>query len=481
MTPKVSVCVPTYNRARYIAGAIESVLAQTFTDFEVVVFDDASTGETADVVAAIDDPRIRYARADRNAGIAASRNRCLEVARGTYIGWLDSDDVYVPEMLATQSAVLDRHLNVGLAHGAYHVIDHAGRQLPDWPWPFSTDVIERGATAFASLVIANYVTAPTVLVRRECHDRAGRYAPEIGRTSSDWDMWLRLALHGDVAFTATPVAKYRYHASSISADASRNGERLRCDRAVVRRVFAREAHRISNADVLRLKADAALAARGLLAAGDAFTAERRWEAMRSTVFAISVAPRLSRDPESWRLLVATATGDEYQHFRAFKALLRNLAGVLAGTRIGGRLQAQGEVSAAWVQTLERVAGTVRDCVPRGSRVAVVDKWDPTVLHLSGRRGWHFPHRPLLPDGYPKDSGVAIEHLEYLRRKGASYLVFPNAAFWWLEHYGEFRAYLDRQYSRIVEDDSCVIYKLVPESQRASVGEPPSVSPPSGEA
>ena len=464
MTPKISVCVPTHNRARFIAGAIESVLAQTFADFEVVVFDDGSTDDTEGVVARFDDPRIRYFRVDRNVGIAASRNRCLEIARGRYIGWLDSDDEYMPEMLATQSAVLERHANVGLAHAGYEVMDASGGRLPDWRWPFSVDVIEDGAAAFAELAISNYVTAPTVLVRRECHDRAGSYAPEIGRTSTDWDMWLRLALQGDVAFTATPLAKYRFHDSSISASASRNGERLRCDRAVVRRVFTKEAHRISDPGVLRAKAEAALAVRALFAAGDAFTAERRGEALRSTVFAISVAPSgLVRDLETWRLLLATTVGDEYRHYRASKALLRSLAADLRETRFGERLRGQVEVSEDWLDTLARIADAVQGCVPGGARIAVVDKWDPTLLHLCNRRGWHFPHRPLLPDGYPKDSNVAVDHLERLRREGAAFFVIPSAGFWWLDHYSDFKVHLDERYTRAFADDDCVIYRLIPEA------------------
>ena len=459
-SPKISVCVPTYNRAHLVATTIESVLGQTFTDFELVVVDDGSTDGTSEVVELFKDSRIRYVRTDENAGIAASRNRCLDVARGAYIGWLDSDDVYLPSMLATQSALLDRCRNVGLVHGAYEVIDEAGARLPDWPWPFAADTVERGAAAFADLVIANYVAAPTVLVRRECQDRAGAYAPEIGRTSSDWDMWLRLALHGDVAFTSTPVAQYRFHASSVSASAARNGERLRCDRAVVQRVFTTEGHRIPNRAVLQSRAEAGLAVRALRAAGDAFSAERRQQALRDTVLAIVVAPvRLARNLQTWRLLVAIVTGDQNRHYRASNALLRSLAAGLGDTRFGRRLRAQTEINVEWEQTLARVARAIRDCVPQKARIAVVDKWDPTVLHLSKRKGWHFPHRPLLPDGYPKDSEVAIEHLERLRSEGAAYLVFPSAAFWWLEHYADFRRHLEQCYSRIFEDDDCVIYRL----------------------
>src|SRR5437870_5545962 len=88
--PTVSVCMPVFNRARYLAQALESVLAQTFHDFEVIVCDDASTENIQQVVAVLGDARVRYFRQPRNQGIARNRNSCLALARGRYIAWLDS-------------------------------------------------------------------------------------------------------------------------------------------------------------------------------------------------------------------------------------------------------------------------------------------------------------------------------------------------------------------------------------------------------
>src|SRR4051794_21609038 len=102
-TPKISVCIPTYNRARYLPTALRSVFGQTLQDFELVVYDDFSTDDTAAVVTAFSDDRLRFFRQPHNVGIARNRNSCLSEARGEYIAWLDSDDVYLPEMLAVQS------------------------------------------------------------------------------------------------------------------------------------------------------------------------------------------------------------------------------------------------------------------------------------------------------------------------------------------------------------------------------------------
>jgi glycosyltransferase involved in cell wall biosynthesis len=129
--PAITVCVPTYNRARYLPQALESIAAQTHAGWEAVVYDDASTDDTAEVIGSFrDDARFRFFRQPRNVGIAANRNACLREARGDYIAWLDSDDVYEPEMLATQAAVLDRRPGVGLVHGAFR-----SRRTPSSPGP----------------------------------------------------------------------------------------------------------------------------------------------------------------------------------------------------------------------------------------------------------------------------------------------------------------------------------------------------------
>jgi len=106
-------------------------------------------------------------------------------------------------------------------------------------------------------------------------------------------------------------------------------------------------------------------------------------------------------------------------------------------------------------------------VPRTAAVAVVDKWDPTLLHLAGRRGWHFPDRRTMPDGYPRDSGGAIGHLEELQDRGTRYLVFPSSAFWWLEHYPGLARHLAETGERVWADEGCLIYRLAPAAARRS--------------
>jgi glycosyltransferase involved in cell wall biosynthesis len=458
--PKISVCMPTCNQSRYIRDALQSVLRQTIHDFEIVVFDDASTDDTAQVVSSIRDPRIRYFCQQRRVGIASNRNSCLAVAAGRYIAWLDSDDIYHPPMLALQSAVLDRHPNVGLAHGAYEVIAEDGRRLPDWPLPFEHDVIENGNAAFRELILSNYITAPTVMVRRECHEHAGPYASEIGKTSTDWDMWLRISLHRDLAYTSTPLAKYRQHPASVSATNITTGGRVLCDIAAVQRIFTRLHTAIADVRILRRKADAALAAKTLIACGDAFKTGSRSRALSMAVRAFRLVPDLLlRNRHGVLLLLGLLRSHEYAVYRHSKSLMGVLYDTLAGSRFSQHIRKTAVVNPQWEETLLKIAETVRRLVPEESNVAVVDKYDPTIMHLSGRKGWHFPDGRLLPGGYPSDDGTAIDHLEQIRQLGASHIVFPSAAFWWLDHYKGFRQHLEMQGQRTWADESCIIYEI----------------------
>ena len=126
--PLVTVIVPTFNRSRYLRAAIDSVFAQSLAEFELIVVDDGSTDETAAMLAAIRDLRLRVVRHETNRGIAAARNSGLAAASGKYIAWLDSDDVCRPRRLAAQVRFLDAHDDVALIGGCAGKIDGHGRR-----------------------------------------------------------------------------------------------------------------------------------------------------------------------------------------------------------------------------------------------------------------------------------------------------------------------------------------------------------------
>jgi len=107
--PKITVFIPAYNREKYIGDAIESILAQTFTNYEILLIDDGSTDGTVDIMRSYTDPRLRIIRNEKNLGIPKTRNKGIEHARGEYIAMLDSDDRAYPTRLEKQAAFMDRH------------------------------------------------------------------------------------------------------------------------------------------------------------------------------------------------------------------------------------------------------------------------------------------------------------------------------------------------------------------------------------
>lgn len=457
--PKISVCIPTHNHGRFLTAAIESVLSQTCQDFEAVVCDDASTDGTPDVMRQVRDPRVRYFRNTRRCGVSGNRNHCLTAARGRYIAWLDADDLYMPEMLERQSAFLDNHPSVGMVHGWFHVMDVDGRRMKDWPAVFPVDVVENGCDALAELVLSNYVNNDTVMVRRQCYCELGGYAHAIRGSGEDWEMWLRIALHWDLGYTAHPLACYRQHPASTSHAARVRGKQFYYDRAVVRQVERRLLNRADDPARLKRRAKAALAIKGLTLAGDLLTERRHFAAAKAALHAMRLAGSAVSAREKLQVLRAIAGRCEYACHCRITAMCYRLAVQLADSRFGRNLLRSERATASWEQTLGRIAMTVQRLVPERSTIAAVDKWDPTLLHLSGRKGFHFPDRRLMPEGYPRTGAAAIEHLERLRNRKTRYLVVPSAAFWWLDYYTDFRRHLDDHYHQVWKDEDCILYDL----------------------
>ncbi|HVS66532.1 MAG TPA: glycosyltransferase family A protein [Thermoanaerobaculia bacterium] len=456
--PLVSVCIPTRERATWLGEALRSVYCQTLRDLEVIVFDDASEDDTLGTVARCQDPRLVYLRHEQAVGPGANRNACLAVARGRYVAWLDPDDRYLPEMLATQTAALERHPEAAMVHGAFHLVEASGRRLPDRPRLFGRDRVEPGIEAFRELSLGCHVSASTVVVRRQVYDAVGPY--EASRPGAqDWEMWMRMALHGSLAYTARPMAEARWRPPAPARPANAAQDPLVLDLAAIRAVLARHGRRIPDARACARRARASLAARAVERVTDALARGDRRAAVARLMLVVRLRPGLLGRASSWLALLSAACGAEYHWHVASRAALRRLAVELEGTRTGERLSSAVASSIRWQGTLRDLAPTVRRVVPRGEAVTVIDRWDPTLLHLSRRRGWHFPDREAFPHGDPPTSMLAVAHLEDLQRRGAGYLVVPRAASWWLDHYPGLAWHLDSTGSVVWVDAQCTIYRL----------------------
>lgn len=217
--PIVTVGIPTYNRASLLRGAIESVLSQTFHDFQLLVVDNASEDQTDTVVQSYDDGRIRYVRNARNIGIPGNWNRCFALATGRYITILPDDDLMMPENLEAKVGMLNSHAQVGLVHSKFHTIDGDGKIIrynTNWGHGVDRDrdAIESGRDVLKEMLLTyNRINAPTVVFRRACYEKLGGYTDGLTLTE-DWEFWMRIAAHYDVAFLASPLIKWRIHSGS---------------------------------------------------------------------------------------------------------------------------------------------------------------------------------------------------------------------------------------------------------------------------
>lgn len=213
MPPRISVLMSVYNGERYLRAAVDSILAQTFTDFEFLIIDDGSTDGTGALLAdyATRDPRVQVIVQAVNQGLTTSLNVGLRLARGEYVARMDADDVSLPERFEHQTAFLDRHPEVGVVGGGFQVIDALGRPIP----PIYEHPTQPGFVAW-SLYFYNPIAHPTVMMRRANVLRVGGYDPAVPR-SQDHDLWCRLSGQVQLANLSCPLTFLRKHDGNVSA------------------------------------------------------------------------------------------------------------------------------------------------------------------------------------------------------------------------------------------------------------------------
>lgn len=220
--PRVSVIVPTFNCARFIGAALESVLAQSYRDYEVIVVDDGSTDDTGAVLDAWKG-RISYLL-QTNQGPAAARNRAVALSNGEFIAYLDADDLWLPGKLAQQVAFLDEHPECGLVHGEVGVIDESGQLLYERYRNARGRVVLRGHCA-TELLKHSVIHMPTVIERRRSYDESGGFDEGL-RYAEDYLHWLRLAINGHAfGYIDEPLALYRWRAGSLARDGTADARR----------------------------------------------------------------------------------------------------------------------------------------------------------------------------------------------------------------------------------------------------------------
>ena len=200
-----------YNGERWLAAAIDSVLCQTYGDFEFIVVDDGSTDGSAAIVQSYDDNRIRYFY-HANAGQTPSLNRGIANSQGEYIAFLDADDCWLPGKLAAQVALMTAHPDAMLAFSSCYVIDQDGKivKLHRVPLkPADDSLLEK------LFCRGNFIFKPTVMVRRRCIQYIGAFDPDL-EFCEDYELWLRIVKQYRAVWHTYPLAMWRRHPSSKS-------------------------------------------------------------------------------------------------------------------------------------------------------------------------------------------------------------------------------------------------------------------------
>jgi glycosyltransferase involved in cell wall biosynthesis len=206
--PQVTVVITTYNSLKYLPETLDSVLQQTFTDFEVLLVDDGSTDSTVQWASGIVDPRVRLITQE-NQGVSVARNTGITNACGEYIAFLDGDDIWEPTKLEKQVSYLQANQDVSLVHTWLALINEEGNFIGR----FLNSHAE--GNIWEHIIQKNTVVCSSVMVRRCCFEKVGGFDSHL-RVAEDWDMWIRIAKCYRFGLLKEPLIRYRQLSNSKS-------------------------------------------------------------------------------------------------------------------------------------------------------------------------------------------------------------------------------------------------------------------------
>ena len=212
--PLISVIIPTHNNAEIIKETIESALNQTFKDFEIIVINDGSTDNTADVLRPyINSGKIIYLYQDYS-GPTVARNRGIETSKGKYIAFLDSDDLFMPTKLEKQVNFLNENDDYAMAYtDAY---EFSGTNIINKSKLATNDRNTMSGMIFEYLINGCFIFMSTVLVKRSVFEDVGYFDPNVGYTCNDWELWQRISKKYKIKFIDEILMGYRRHSGNIT-------------------------------------------------------------------------------------------------------------------------------------------------------------------------------------------------------------------------------------------------------------------------
>jgi glycosyltransferase involved in cell wall biosynthesis len=216
ISPKVSVCIPTFNGAAYVRGAVDSILQQEYQDFEVVIVDNCSADQTEALVVEISaqSGKIRFFRNEQNIGLAGNLNKCLEHARGEYIKYLCVDDLLLPGCLEQMVVELDTHPAVSLVCGGRLSMNESGQPFGLRRYSSHKEVVPGYKVITRCLFGGNFIGEPTAVMFRKS-DMLARFRDDLPQLM-DMEMWFRLLESGELLNIEIPLCAIRFHEAQMT-------------------------------------------------------------------------------------------------------------------------------------------------------------------------------------------------------------------------------------------------------------------------
>lgn len=230
-TPTVSVCIASYNHAEYLGEMLDSVLAQTYKDFEVIVVDDGSTDNSLqileDYARRFDNVKVFTHPNRENRGISATANLAISKAQGEFVSFIGSDDVWYPDIMELQLRAFRKDPGVGLVYGRSYLISKNGEMRDGI---FGRDITQ-SPSPLEELVAENVMPALTIMVKRECMDQFGGFNENL--VYSDWELSIKVLSRFKAAFVDKPLGKYRIHDRNTSTGSGVAAEKVFSDSRAV--------------------------------------------------------------------------------------------------------------------------------------------------------------------------------------------------------------------------------------------------------
>jgi glycosyltransferase involved in cell wall biosynthesis len=211
---KISICVPTYNRVKYLENLLDILVTLPNQNYEIIVVDNKSTDYTSEIFKNPKYKKVKYFQNQENIGMANNWNRCIELASGDYIIIVHDDDLVTPKLFTEYRKILKKYPDAGLIFSYAGIIDENARKLGYYK-VLKGNIVFREASLFKLLITENFIRASGVLVKKDCYQKVGKFTNKY-LFRNDHDMWLRISLYYSAIYRDDLLFNYRIHSENIS-------------------------------------------------------------------------------------------------------------------------------------------------------------------------------------------------------------------------------------------------------------------------